>query len=71
MPKKKTSAGSDTQIALRLPSDFVSRANALRPLMAKADPGVFAFTRASQSAVLRIALDLGLKELEGRYLSSR
>jgi hypothetical protein len=39
--------------------------------MAKVDPGVFAFTRASQSAVLCIALDLGLKELEARYLYSR
>jgi hypothetical protein len=68
---RKTATGSDTQTALRLPSDFLKRADSLRTAMTKADPSVFGFGRASRSAVLKIALDLGLKQLEQRYRPSR
>jgi hypothetical protein len=69
--KGKKPTGSDTQTAIRLPSAFLRRADSLQTQMAKADPSAFGFGRASRSAVLKIALDLGLKQLEARYRPSR
>jgi hypothetical protein len=39
----------------------------LRAKMAKADPKAFGFGRASRSAVLKIALDMGMSILEEKY----
>jgi len=66
MPRKKPT-GSDTQTALRLPSDFLKRADAVLATVSRTDPAAFGFGRATRSAVLKIALDLGLKQLEERY----
>ena len=62
---------SDAQTAMRIPTDFIRRADALRTRMLKQDPAALGFGRASRSQVFRIALDLGLRQLEGRYRPSR
>jgi hypothetical protein len=56
---------------MRIPADFIRRADELRDRMLKQEPAALGFARASRSQVFRIALDLGLKQLEKRYRPSR
>jgi hypothetical protein len=59
---------SDAQTAMRIPTDFIRRADALRTRILKRDPALLGFARsATRSQIFRIALDLGLKQLEERF----
>lgn len=62
---------SDAQTAMRIPADFIRRADALLARISKQDPEVLGFGRASRSQVFRIALNMGLKQLEERYPPGR
>jgi hypothetical protein len=56
---------------MRISTDFIRRADALGTRIQKQDPAALGFGRASRSQVFRIALDLGLEQLEERYRPSR
>jgi len=56
---------NDAQVAIRLPEDFLERADKLVARMEK-DPALSAW-RVSRSAVLRQAVQKGLEALEAQY----
>lgn len=56
----------ESPVVLRLPSELVSRAEFLRPMIEK-DPELRAWGRVSRSAVLRLAILKGLEALETQY----
>lgn len=55
----------ETPVAMRLPTDLVERADALISVMATAPE--YKLFRMSRSAVLRVALSMGLDALEQRF----
>jgi hypothetical protein len=59
---------NDEQIVLRLPAALLKRVDALAPRIAAA-PAMMAF-RVTRSAVLRLALERGLAELETEHGAS-
>lgn len=66
MAAKKDVHASDAQLVLRVPSNFLRRADALRPKLAQ-NPGLLMVGRVTRSAVMRLALARGLAELEREY----
>ena len=57
---------TEKQTALRLPTHFYDRADALVPIMDR-DPAVNKYGRVLRSTVLRLAIDEGLAQLEKKY----
>jgi len=65
MTKENEMAENDKQLVMRVPEDFLERADALIPTLAE-EPGMRMF-RVSRSAVLRMAIERGLNQMEERY----
>jgi hypothetical protein len=65
-PRKAVGVASDTVLSVRVPADFVRRADAL--ILTVAAEGIkHGQTHASRSLVIKRAIEEGLKVLEGRH----
>jgi hypothetical protein len=66
MPRKAMKPASDAALSIRIPVEFLRRADALIPAVA-AEGIKQGQTHASRSLVIKRAIDEGLKVLEQKY----
>jgi hypothetical protein len=70
MAKRSSLPASDAAISIRLPSDIITRADALVGPLAR-EAAAQGITRVGRSVVIKRALLEGLRVLEERYRPSR